>query len=84
MDEQRSASTPGELRLDAAALGLECSECRLQLEPDLQLCAHCDTRLKAVCPRCGVPLPPAASLHCGHCGLTLRREPEVRDGAPFG
>lgn len=60
MDEQRSASNPGELRLDAAALGLECSECRLQLEPDLQLCAHCDTRLKAVCPRCGVPLPPAA------------------------
>ena len=60
-----------------------CAECRRQFPSDWQFCAHCETRLSTHCPRCGVPLPPAGSLHCGHCGLTLRREPEVRDGAPL-
>ena len=81
MDNRRTASTPGEARIDAAALGSACTECRRQLEPDWQFCAYCDTRLKTVCPRCAVPLPPAGSLHCGHCGLTL--VPELCGNAPL-
>jgi predicted amidophosphoribosyltransferase len=82
MDGGRPSSIAGEPRIDAAALVRACRECRRQLEPDWQFCAHCETRLSTCCSRCGVPLPPAGSLHCGHCGLTL--VPEVCDGAPLG
>lgn len=73
MDDVHMASTPAGARLDAAALQQACAECRKQLEPDWQLCAHCETRLSTSCLRCGVPLPPAGSLRCGHCGLALPR-----------
>jgi predicted amidophosphoribosyltransferase len=73
MSTQRTVSTPGELRIDSTVFGLACNECRLQLEVDWQFCAHCEVRLSTSCPRCGVPLPPAGSRHCGHCGLALAR-----------
>ena len=67
------------------ALQRACSECRTLFEPDWQVCAHCSTRLATHCPRCSVPLPPAGSLRCGHCGLLLiTTSSEVEHRTPEG
>lgn len=64
-------------RTDAVALRRACMECRRQVEPDWQFCAHCETRLDTRCPRCDVPLPPAGARRCGHCGLVLQETGSV-------
>ncbi len=54
-----------------AAFRTECLQCRREVQPDWQVCAHCSARLRTSCPECGVPLPPLGSSHCGHCGFLL-------------
>lgn len=71
MNAPGTVAHPPARRTDEAALGAACTECRLDLTPDWQFCAHCTARLHTACARCGIPLPPAGSLRCGHCGLTL-------------
>lgn len=49
----------------------ECNDCRRDIEPHWQFCAHCGTRLATQCPRCGTPLPPAGAHACAQCGLEI-------------
>lgn len=49
----------------------ECAECRQEVEPHWQFCAHCGIRLATSCPGCGTPLPPAGAVLCPHCGLHI-------------
>jgi len=59
------------------ALKGECPQCRSQIQPDWQFCAHCAMRLATACPGCGVPLPPAGATHCGSCGIELPTPPDA-------
>lgn len=54
-------------------LETECLECRQDIEPHWQFCAHCGVRLETSCPGCGTPLPPAGASSCPHCGLAIPR-----------
>lgn len=56
-------------------LAQECQECRQDIEPHWQFCAHCGIRLATSCPGCGNPLPPVGAYACGHCGLPLPQTP---------
>ena len=49
----------------------ECLECRKDIEPHWQFCAHCGVRLATQCPGCGNPLPPAGASICPSCGLAI-------------
>ena len=73
MNDRGTALPPKKAPINTAMLALECNECRLLIESDWQFCAHCEERLSAHCPRCGVAMPPAGSVCCGHCGLALAR-----------
>jgi predicted amidophosphoribosyltransferase len=48
-----------------------CDECRQEVDPHWQFCAHCGIRLATQCPGCGNPLPPAGALVCASCGLAI-------------
>ena len=52
----------------------ECLDCREDVEPHWQFCAHCGTRLATQCPGCGNPLPPAGARICPSCGLAIPQE----------
>lgn len=49
----------------------ECQDCRKDIEPHWQFCAHCGIRLETHCPGCGNALPPLGSHSCPTCGLAL-------------
>jgi predicted amidophosphoribosyltransferase len=49
----------------------ECRDCRREIAPHWQFCAHCGVRLATHCPGCGNPLPPAGAAACPRCGLAL-------------
>jgi hypothetical protein len=49
----------------------ECLDCRREIAPHWQFCAHCGVRLATHCPGCGNPLPPAGAAACLRCGLAL-------------
>ncbi|MGE3540662.1 MAG: zinc ribbon domain-containing protein [Candidatus Tectimicrobiota bacterium] len=53
----------------------ECLECRKDIEPHWQFCAHCGIRLATSCPGCGNPLPPAGAQTCPSCALPLPQTP---------
>ena len=59
------------LREEFQQLIQECHDCRREIEPHWQFCAHCGIRLATHCPGCDNPLPPAGALACPHCGLAL-------------
>ena len=59
------------LREEFQQLIQECHDCRREIEPHWQVCAHCGTRLATHCPGCGNPLPPAGAHTCARCGLAL-------------
>lgn len=54
----RDAATVMRQRHEAFhVLAQECQECRRDIEPHWQFCAHCGIRLATQCPGCGHPLP---------------------------
>lgn len=53
----------------------ECRDCRREIAPHWQFCAHCGVRLATHCPGCGTALPPAGAPSCPHCGLAI---PQLR------
>lgn len=80
MDNEKQPQKSEQTQEEAALLKLhaewhqllkECLECRRELEPHWQFCAHCGARLATHCPGCGTPLPPAGAHACPHCGLAL-------------
>jgi predicted amidophosphoribosyltransferase len=70
-EQGQSEATFLKLRAEFQQLVQECSDCRREIEPHWQFCAHCGTRLATHCPGCGNPLPPAGAHACPRCGLTL-------------
>ena len=68
MDDEQQQQQSEESRGESALLKLqeefhqfiqECLDCRREIEPHWQFCAHCGIRLATHCPGCGNPLPPA-------------------------
>jgi predicted amidophosphoribosyltransferase len=70
-EQSQSEAALLKLREEFHHLIQECDDCRREIEPHWQFCAHCGTRLATHCPGCGTPLPPAGAHACPHCGLAL-------------
>jgi predicted amidophosphoribosyltransferase len=75
-EQSQDEATYLKLRKELHQLIQECDDCRREIEPHWQFCAHCGTRLATHCPGCGNPLPPAGAQACPRCGLAL---PQVRE-----
>ena len=80
MDSEKQRQQPEQSEVEAAILKRheelqqliqECGDCRREIEPHWQFCAHCGIRLATHCPGCGNPLPPAGAQACPGCGLAL-------------
>ena len=69
--EQSDAAAILKLREELHQLAQECRDCRSEIEPHWQYCAHCGVRLATHCPNCHNPLPPAGAPACPACGLAL-------------
>lgn len=69
--QRREDETPRQQLEAFHTLDNECRECRRDIEPHWQFCAHCGVRLATSCPGCGTPLPPAGAAACPHCGLAI-------------
>jgi len=80
MDDEKQQQQSEQSRVESALLKLhdefhqllqECLDCRSEVAPHWQFCAHCEVRLATHCPGCGHPLPPAGAHACPRCGLAL-------------
>jgi predicted amidophosphoribosyltransferase len=80
MDDKKQRQQAEQSRMESALLNLhaefhqllqECLDCRREIAPHWQFCAHCGIRLATHCPGCGNPLPPAGAPACTRCGLAL-------------
>ena len=70
-EQSRVESTLLKLQNEFHQLLQECFDCRREIAPHWQFCAHCGIRLATHCPGCGNPLPPAGAAACPRCGLSL-------------
>ena len=66
MDDEQQQQQSEQSRVESALLKLheefhqllqECLDCRREVEPHWQFCAHCGVRLATHCPGCSNPLP---------------------------
>ena len=79
-EQSRVESTLLKLQNEFHQLLQECFDCRREIAPHWQFCAHCGIRLATHCPGCGNPLPPAGAAACPRCGLSLPSDARLSQG----
>ncbi|MBM3223100.1 MAG: hypothetical protein FJZ47_04760 [Candidatus Tectomicrobia bacterium] len=70
-EQRREEAQFLKLHTEFQQLMQECSDCRRDIDPHWQFCAHCGIRLATHCPGCGNPLPPVGAQSCPRCGLAM-------------
>src|SRR5438128_10571976 len=81
-EQSRMESALLKLQAEFHQLLQECRDCRREIEPHWQVCAHCGVRLATHCPGCGNPLPPAGAHACPRCGLVFPQVDPARTTLP--